>query len=183
MVEGALIHFCQPFFWFSFYIFGIMIAIVYDRLINISNNDKLSLIYGTFLLIIVIMSIDGNIRLKEMPTWEIKFDDPSLMVLGKIALCSFYLFLFGWLAKKSIIFVSFALKVLAKYSFSIFFLHQFMILHLERHPHKSFFSGLNFWQAELAALLIAIATCVICISVAWLLKKISEKYSRMVIGC
>ena len=96
MVEGALIHFCQPFFWFSFYIFGIMIAIVYDRLINISNNDKLSLIYGTFLLIIVIMSIDGNIRLKEMPTWEIKFDDPSNGTGENCAL--FFLFVFIRLA-------------------------------------------------------------------------------------
>ena len=175
--------FLSTIFWMSFYMLGILTAINYDKIVEKSVNDKLCVVFIAVLVSIAVMCLTGYPKkVYDFPTWELSFNRPSFMVFGKLSLCLAYLIFFGWLVKKNVFFINGVLKVLAKYSFSIFFLQQFFLFYLVRHNHREFFSSLNFWQTELVSLVVAIGVSVACILIAWAVKKLTGKYSRMVIG-
>jgi len=175
--------FLSTIFWMSFYLLGIFVAINYDKLNRKSINDKLCIVYIAILISVTTMCLTGYPKkVYNFPTWELSFNHPSFIVFGKLSLCLAYLIFFGWLINKNLAIVNGVFEIFAKYSFSIFFLQQFFLLYLIRHNHREFFSSLNFWQTELVSLIVAIGVSVACILIAWVVKKLTGRYSRMVIG-
>lgn len=170
-------------FWTSTYLAGILLALNYDAFKNMKPLHRECLFAATFLFIGYCVCT-GKHFFTPLGNFEIDFKKCfDLITVGKILLSLCFVAAFLEMPKEKWKFLQWILKTLAKYSFSIFFLHQFVLLRFERHNnYKAFFDSFNYWQAEGMALLIAVLTCILCIAVAAPIKRIAGKYSRMVIG-
>lgn len=170
------------FFWSSTYLAGILLAVNYEAFKAMKPLYVQCLFAATFLFLGWCV-VTGKYFFQENGNFDVNFTKRfELITLGKILLSVCFIALFLKMPRGKWRPVQWILRLLAKYSFSIFFLHQFAILWFERHPHKAFFDSFNYWQREGFALLGGILVCALCIAVAAPIKKIAGKYSRMIIG-
>lgn len=171
------------FFWNSFYLAGILLALNYERYRKLPGNDRHCILCITIAFMGLLISWDNMYYFKDHWTYDVKFAEKiELLVIGKI-LCAIVLMdFFFWFKGKGSYILKSILATLAKYSFSIFFLHQFAILYFERHPHKTFIAELNIWQMFALSLMLTILVCALCIMVAYLIKCLTKQYSRIIIG-
>ncbi len=174
--------FLSAFFWNSIYLFGILVGIYYDKLKNLDKTSKQCIIAGTVMVMAALACSGDRHYLADFGTYDLKFHRIEWMVIGKMMLCLTLVYCFSWFKDAGWKWLKWCLNILAKYSFSIFFIHQFALLHLERHGHKVFFSHFNFYGLHLMCFLIAIAVCTVCIIIAAVIKRATGKYSRMIIG-
>ena len=175
--------FLSVLFWNALYLFGIFVGIHYERLKALDATSKQCIIAGTFLLLASLASSGDWHYLKDWGTWHFRLNERvEWLMLGKMALCITLTGFFLWFKDHGWSWLKWVMNLLAKYSFSIFFLHQFALLWLERHPHKAFFAHFNFYGLHAVAFLTAIVVCILCILVAAPIQRLTGKYSRMVIG-
>lgn len=175
--------FLSVLFWNSIYLFGIYCAIHLEDLKKLDFNGRACLFAVTLLYMAWMASDPGKSWIVDSPPREVTyFQKISWILPGKLLQDVCLLYIFAWFKDHGWKFLRKFMDVLATYAFSIYFLHNFIILHLERRPHKSFFSSMNFYEIQLSAFVIAIIACILCIMVAWPIKKLTGKYSRMIIG-
>ena len=180
-------HNSNPFlsfiYWSSIYIFGIYIAVYYDEFKKLKSIDYQCILCATIALLSIIVSWENKCWFFLYDTYQVEFfRHIDVILIGKIFLILVLLKFFIYLNYSSFVLIKKILSILAKYSFSIFFLQQFAILHFERHSHSNFFSLLNFWGMHCTAFILTILVCVCSILIALIIKKITGKYSRMIIG-
>ncbi len=180
-------HNTNPFlsvlFWSCFYFFGILVGIYYDKILSLDKNTKMCIIAATVLYMATLASVNPTNWLTDAATYDFSFADKiAWIVPAKMLLSLTFLFFFCWFKDFGWHWLKWILNLFAKYSFSIFFLHQFVLLHFERHGHKAFFSQFNFYELQLICFALAFIVCFLCIVVAAPIKRITGKYSRMVIG-
>ena len=180
-------HNTNPFlsvlFWSCFYFFGILVGIYYDKLLALDTNTKLCIVAATVLYMATLASVDPAYWLPSVGTYDFKFADKlAWIVPAKMLLSLSLLYFFYWFKDAGWRWLKGLLNLFAKYSFSIFFLHQFVLLNFERHGHRAFFAHFNFYGLQLICFLLAIAVCFLCILVAAPIKRLAGKYSRMIIG-
>lgn len=177
--------FLSAIYWSSTYFAGILFAIYYDKFINLLSVNFYCFFCMTILYLSFLISWDTKAWFSDFQPYEIKlFSNIDFILIGKICLSVVFIRFFLWLKTTNLSFLSFfkyILNILAKYSFSIFFLHQFAILTLERN-YYNYLSNLNFYEMNVVAFLISIIICFICICVAIVIKFLTRKYSRMIIG-
>ena len=170
-------------FWAPLYLAGILTAIRYEKLCSASRIDK-EVFYGLGALLIgVIVTLDGYSKLVGYGPYEVRFGEHvEIVLIAKLFLCLALTDFFRWIKDRAGKCVKALLGVLADYAFSIFFLHQFFILSLERHHRKAWFSGLDYWGWIGASVLAALVVCALCAAFAWGIKKLTGRWSRMIIG-
>lgn len=168
-------------FWNSMYMFGILIGMNYKSVVSVDFGWKMSLFLLAVVFATVLCAIPDANYMHKGAIWNIDFGYIHVQMLMKMLLCVVYLFIFEFLSRAENIFVV-GLKVLAKYSFSIFFLHQFAVLFFEQNQLRWFYDKLNFWTVQIAIVAISALICLICISVAVPIKRLTGKYSRSIIG-
>lgn len=169
-------------FWNTFYLVGIFTAIHYQRFLASDTLIKQCLCCICFLFIGFLISNPQYVYFSDYRPYDVQwFRKIELLVIGKILLALVGTYFFIWFKDNAWRWCKKVLSVLATYSFSIFFLHQFIILRLERHLNHTF-SSYNFWEINGVIFLTTVASCVICIIIAYLIKKLTGKYSRMIIG-
>ncbi len=176
--------FISVIFWTPFYLLGIWCAMNYERLKNAATLNVQCLFCVTMLYVALLVSMRcGAVWLHDYGAFNLfALRLPLLAVISKMLICVSLLYVFMWLNNSSIKIIKRILSLFATYSFAIFFLHQFAILHLERHSHKTFLADLNFVELHVWIILCSIAVCFLCMMVAWMVKQLTGKYSRMVIG-
>lgn len=169
-------------FWNSLYMFGIFVGMHYRTIINLDFGWKATICLVSFLSATLLCSIPGGSYMHSGGgIWNIDFNYVHVQIVMKMALCVVYLYLFEILVRMKNLFVA-ILKVLAKYSFTIFFLHQFAILFFVQHKLRWIYDNLNFWTTHISVILVSALICILCICVAVPIKKITGKYSRCIIG-
>lgn len=113
----------------------------------------------------------GYAGLKRHPDWAHYL--PDIVILQKSALCLFFLL---FLARWDQVRVAW-LNRIADGSFAIYFLHGYVILLLEKYLPLFSFPG-----ADWLWLPLALPVLLISLGLGWLIKQISGRYSRQVIG-
>lgn len=175
--------FLSALFWNAFYLFGIFVGVNYYKMKSWDIGTKQCVFAATVLALAALASSGDWHYIKDWGTYHLKLNERiEWMVLGKMLLCVSLVGIFYYFKDHGWRWLRWTLNLLAKYSFSIFFLHQFALLWLERHPHRAFFAQLNFYGLHTVAFIAGIVMCVLCIAVAAPVKKLTGKYSRMVIG-
>lgn len=169
-------------FWSSTYLAGIQTALYYEEFKSARPLFHECLFWGT-VLFLGFCAYTGYHYFEGHGNFDVSLTKRlELMTLGKIMIPLCCLRLFLAVGKGAGHPVRFVWELLAKYSFSIFFLHNLIIFWYEQHPHKAFFHSFNRWGIEGTAVLATIVTCILCIAVAALVKKLTGRYSRMIIG-
>ena len=175
-------------FWASYYLFGIYIAMRYERFKTMTFEKMMMIALSFFIFVAISLSIDKeNVWLRSVQGWKFRFHFDNLKVVSKLLQCllllSVCLFLkertskFALLLKKG-------LHFLAKYSFSIFFLHVFLIFAIERNSYdiQAFMTGRSRTEVHVFSYLLTIMVCALCGCFAMFVKKFAGKRSRMLIG-
>ena len=174
-------------FWSFFYLLGIYVAQNYEKFkktdpMNIWSLFFVFLAYTTIMLAVNI-SFRGFIQGK---TWDFPIT-ANPITFAKGLLCIIYIYLCGWLHTAENCFcrvIKWVLSFFAKYSFSIYFMHVFVyfFLNFKKSEIRSF---LNTQSGLVNHVLIYGSAIVICFSLgllAMLIKKLTGRYSRMLIG-
>ena len=172
-------------FWSSFYLLGIFCSIYYDRIKKFDLITKSCFFITCILTSTFALAVNqGYAHIKYATVWDFHFSF-NIIVIPKI----FYLF--------SILFfctfinnsnkynlLKWVLKILSKYSFPTFFLHPIFIffMHLYKEKIRIFLVNLSFIELHFLALSTTIIIFIISISIAYVVKKITKRYSRMIIG-
>lgn len=168
-------------FWNSMYMFGIFVGMNYKFIVEADFGWKTSLFLVSFIFATVLCTIPGANYMHPGDIWKIDFGYVYIQILMKMILCIVYLWVFEFIAKMTGVFIP-ILRKLAKYSFSIFFLHQFALLFIEQNQLRWLYDHLNFWLVHVATIAISALICFLCICVAVPIKKLTGKYSRSIIG-
>lgn len=170
-------------FWSSFYLAGILSSKYYRFLKHTSL--KLCCFYSCIILTTIILAAYfPNRQIHMGATWNFTFCC-NIIVLPKLLYCFVVLFFCQWLAEQHCLeYMKAILHILARYSFSIFFIHVLCIYAITLNlshitPYLKPLSGVKLQILSLAG---TGAICVICIFISWIIKKIAGKYSRSIIG-
>lgn len=165
------------------YLYGIICAIYYDKIINCNVNIKFTVLFIAIGWLVFLQALNMNQEILFNP-WEISwYQPPQLMVISKLLLCTIYLWVFHWLENSNYLFIDKLLMKISEYSFTIFFFQNFFIFIIYKfwvnQYHPDF---IPFWVMEALYYVIALAFCFLTILLFYPLKKLLGKYSRMVIG-
>lgn len=176
--------FVSVLFWNSVYLFGIYCAVHWDFLKNLDSNGRICIFAVTVLYLALCASAPGYAWLGDFGTRDIKLgiNKISWVLPGKMMACVCLIYVFEWVQAHGWKILKKCLSTLATYSFSIFFLHNFIWLNFDRNHHTRIFSPMNYYEIQLSAFAVTVAACILCIMVAWPIKKLTGKYSRMIIG-
>ncbi|MDE7242261.1 hypothetical protein, partial [Desulfovibrio sp.] len=171
-------------YFFPAYFLGIVISMNYDKFVAVPTNIIWSFLYLTIGLM-AILSATGYWGEVVRFTRFTPFKNLSCVAIVKLCVCILYLYLFIWLKKRNFPIIKKILKILAKYSFTIFFFQQFALSWLYAHPHKEFFIALhlNFWGFLAFSFFASVLVCIMIIALFSPIKYLLGKYSRMIIGC
>lgn len=164
-----------------FYLLGIICAQYYTKILTISSY-KWILFYVLYALIIYAYACnDQYISIDR--TGFLSMDGPvDFLVLPKMGMCFLSIGIFNCFKGLKIPTLQKTIALLAKYSFSVFFLHNFIIL-ITSKIIKEF--GIVFQDIEILWICgfgYTVMTCAICVIIAAGIKKIAGRYSRYLIG-
>lgn len=172
-------------FWSSFYLLGILSSIHYEKIKNIKNDTKICIFLSCIILTTLALAINvGNRQIFMQGTWDFSLIF-NFIIIPKIFYLYSLLYFCLYLTKiKTYNTFKKIMKIFAKYSFSIFFIHPFFIYFLDK--YKPFLSSkirnFNGLEQHALALISTLVISIICIFIAFLIKKIFNKHSRMIIG-
>ena len=168
--------------WTPFYFLGIYCAMRYDWLQNISKHKKYLF---TFIYCILIYYCAGHnhfIAKSVAFNFDKLFKSWDLVVIHKSMLCIIGIWVLKWVADQNWSTVDKILDTFAKYSFSVFFFQNYVIFLIRRFGGTGSLTYLGLWKFSLAAFVITITACALCVAIASVIKKLTGKYSRMLIG-
>lgn len=166
-----------------FYLLGIYSALHYNYIksLNLICTIGIVEIYFLFNYMCVEMGHFNSIH----KSFGEKILDLDYTVLSKVILCIALLKIFMFLAEWQSNLVQKILDILGKYSFPIFFLHNFIIYilleYFTNHLHVTDLSN-NLALVWFVSILFSFITCCICIIIAFYIKKIFGSKSKMIIG-
>ena len=174
-------------FWSFFYLLGIYVAQNYEKFKKTDPMNIWSLFFIFLAYTTIMLAVDISFQgFKPGKTWDFPIK-ANPFSFAKGMLCLILLYLCGWLHTAENRFcrvIKYVLSFFAKYSFSIYFMHVFVIYFL-RFKQKEIQSFLNTQSGLVSHVYIYGAALVICFSLgllAMLIKKLTGRYSRMLIG-
>ena len=170
-------------YWQTVYLFGIICAQYYERILQAKLKYRL-----VFMIIYIVITTFCLFRGEvEVNSTIIIFDFPlqfNFVLISKMLFCVVAIVFFRFLSKYKLSFLFVVFDKLAKYSFSIFFLHNFFILLTD-----SYFAKIgvdihrnNAHEVFVYDIVTSVAVCICCCIIAAVIKKITGKYSRYFIG-
>lgn len=172
-------------FWSSFYLLGILTARFYEEIKSWSDNTKWSLVIACVILVTVGLGINISHRvLLDRTTWDYSLV-LNFAALPKLLYCLVILFFCQYFVKAQFGgWIKSVLHFFAKYSFSIYFLHVFIIYYIELHTQElvAWLRPMPGWKLQLLAFSVSLSVCTVCAGVALLVKKVTGKYSRSIVG-
>jgi hypothetical protein len=168
--------------WVPFYFLGIYCAIRYDWLQHISKYKKILFLCSYCILIYYCAGHNHFISKSVAFNFGKLFKSWDLIVLHKSMLCIIGIWALKWVADQNWSTVDKILDVFAKYSFSVFFFQNFVLLLITRFGGTGSLSYLGLWKFSIAVFVITISACALCVALASVIKKLTGKYSRMLIG-
>lgn len=166
----------QALFYFTpLYLFGITCAINYDKILSMTRKKWALLIFIWLILIFVAVCTDNYIDAYKSTVTLLPVSFPVPL---KMLSCLVFLHLFRRLSSISWPWMDKAVECLAMYSFSIYFYHIFFVKVLYGFHIK----GDTIKMACVSGLIVTPVVIAICLLIAWLLKKLIGKNSKMYIG-
>ncbi len=170
-------------YWQTAYLFGIICAQYYKFI----SDAKLRYWVAFILFYIAITSfciLHGDVQVDEKMTLFATPLHLNFVLISKMLFCVVAIGIFKLLSKIKLGILSTILNKLAKYSFSIYFIHNFFILIIVSYFSKN---GVDSHRSNAHDVLVcaAITTIIVCFScslVAAVIKKLTGKYSRYFIG-
>ena len=168
--------------WTPFYFLGIYCAMNYDWLQHI-NKYKKCLFFCIYCILIYYCAGHNHFISKSYAfKFDTLFKSWDLIVIHKSMLCIIGIWVLKWVADQNWPTVHNILDVFAKYSFSVFFFQNYVIFLIRRFGGSGSLTYLGLWKFSLAAFVITISACALCVALASVIKKLTGKYSRMLIG-
>ncbi|WP_160154375.1 acyltransferase [Microbulbifer sp. ALW1] len=152
------------------YLFGIICSIYRDSVYSFWRGKEFFLFFGA-ICISFIQVHTGHLGNYHKDFFE--FAGLDLIFLQKILLCLFFMV---WLSRYEA-FNSKVLNLVAGASFSIFFLHPFMLVGFGKLGISSYLN--DSWGIYFVVVLVVI---LVCIAVSYSVKKMFPRYSRYLIG-
>lgn len=174
-------------FWSLYYLFGIYIAMRYEKFKDITLEKFVMLALPFFIFVSTTFAVDlENVRFRDFgfDAWNLQFKFNDWNAVSKILQCLFVLACCIVLKNSRFNRTKACLHFLAKYSFSIFFLHCFALYILNMHQHavQAFLNGKNWIELHLCVYATTIAVCILCALFAKFVKHFAGKRSRLLIG-
>ncbi len=128
----------------------------------------------------------GNVWMRDYSSnaWKLQFKFNDWNAVSKVLQCLFVLACCILLKNSRLDRTKTCLHFLAKYSFSIFFLHCFglYILNMHYRAVQAFLNGKNKIELHLCVYATTIAVCVLCALFAKFVKRFAGKRSRLLVG-
>ena len=182
-------HNSNPFlsavFWNTFYLFGLLCAVYYEKLEKADIHTKSGLFMLSIFTTAMLVNGPGYCYNFSDYTEGLQFGTKIEWALpNKLLLCVLLVWAMAALrdnAGKVAGIAKTVLQWLSRYSFSIYFLQAFVVLHYIRHPMK-WMRGSGLLSVEVVGFLLAVATCLFCGLLAACIKRMTGRYSRMIIG-
>lgn len=164
------------------YLLGIIASIHYTKIISTPLQVRWTFFFIA-LMVLTCLVATGQVGETEFRAWVINFyEKPSYIIIIKLSFCIFFIWLLRWVYAKSLPFIIKPLNLLAKYSFTLFFFHQFPLFYLSHRPHTEFFNSIPFWPRQALIFFGSVAACFLMILLFAPLKKLLGRHSRMIIG-
>lgn len=169
------INVLQSFLYFSpVYMFGIYIAIHRERLYRMPSRHHWFFLGGAVLLALVQALIDPKVGSLHKAVW-FEFAGFDISLIQKMLLCLTALLFLHRLDERPMIR---SLDLLARYSFSIYFFHAYVVEFLETLQFPPF----TRYTELIAAIAFGTIVSTVCLGVAWAIKRVVPNHSRMLIG-
>lgn len=174
-------------FWSLYYLFGIYVAMRYEKFKEMTLEKFVMVALPFFVFVGTTFAIDlGNVWIRDYSSnaWKLQFKFNDLNAVSKVLQCLFVLACCILLKNSRLNRVKTCLHFLAKYSFSIFFLHCFglYILNMHYRAVQAFLSGKNKIELHLCVYAATIAVCVLCALFAKVVQRFAGKRSRLLVG-
>lgn len=174
-------------FWSLYYLFGIYVAMRYEKFKEMTLEKFVMVALPFFVFVGTTFAIDlGNVWIRDYSSnaWKLQFKFNDLNAVSKMLQCLFVLACCILLKNSRLNRVKTCLHFLAKYSFSIFFLHCFglYILNMHYRAVQAFLSGKNKIELHLCVYAATIAVCVLCALFAKVVQRFAGKRSRLLVG-
>ncbi len=186
-------------FWASMYMFGILIAEFWEKVIKTTPYFKISLLIISIFLATLLCCLPDHTYMTDQPTWEINWGSYyEVQIVTKMVQSICFVYILHWLYNRYVNYSLVAkvrtwcvklirgvyngLGVLAKYSFTIFFYHTYFLLYVIEHKEIKFLSHINFWMGEVIVAFVTSCVLIVIVFIGSAFKKMLGNYSRFFIG-
>ena len=106
----------------------------------------------------------------------------DFLVIAKMWMCFLAIWVFNYFKQMQVPVIQRIISTLAKYSFSVFFLHNFIILFAAKFLRNKRVLFSNMEMIWLVSIVCSVLSCIICVFIATKIKGLTGKNSQYFIG-